>query len=150
VTKFGLPSGTYYENSTIYPGTGNFTNCKTVNYAPARLKATNTLKGPGAYASCNATNELRDGQFAKFFYNHPNLKWIPTNSSDYGNIPGILSVGSYSGNSLYVARFNVSYSNGTSYTDIARVWNGSIFYSNPSNQTNEAIFNGNFDILACA
>lgn len=110
----GFVAGKYIDGSTIYAGQGDFNVCwwqvislthqkkkmnKTKNNpqnpAPARIQTSNSISGPGAYSSCGGAlpaGENYDKISPKYFYNHPDLKWVPTTIDKYSTVPGKLCI----------------------------------------------------------
>lgn len=91
---------------------------------------------------CGAYHQYDNSNNATFFANHPNLKWIETNYTQYLNVEGKLKVGY-----LYVGRINVTTTNGT-YQVIGKIYLGFIYYRNPEN-TIEYVKGDGYEILAC-
>lgn len=107
----------------------------------ARLTIATNFEGPGAYMQC--VNKYQyDKVDPRFFYNHPNLKWIMTNLTQYLRVDGALRTGS-----MYVGRINVTTSKGT-FQQIGKIIGGYIYYRHPET-LKQIIFRGPYEILAC-
>lgn len=135
--------GTYYDGNPIYAGSGYFPECYGQGISPARISVSDTLNGKGAYSPCSVGNgETYDTSAPKFFYNHPDLKWIKTNGSTYGSVEGAILVGYHN-----IGRINITMANMT-FQGLGKIYDGYIYYTQPDmgieNSTSEE-----FEILAC-
>jgi hypothetical protein len=143
ITSLGFDSGVYYDNTVLYPGTGQYNQCYGLGQTPARITLSNSNQGQGAYASCG-NNEYYDKIDPRFFAKHQNMKWVKTTGSTYSSVYGAIKINA---NNLYVGRVNITINNKT-YQQIGKIWNGKIIYKNPA--TGEEIYSsGPFEILAC-
>lgn len=134
----------------IYPGSGNFTDCVNQNPAPGRFMVTNNFDGSGTYTPCyrDAGGEMYDATEPKFFFNHPNLHWVPTNGKNASKISGIIPVGKYDKSlNFYVGRINITFDNMT-FPQIGKVLFNKIWYYVPG-APQETYSIGNIDVLAC-
>lgn len=156
--------GTYYDGNPIYIGTGNFAQCWGQNPGPARISTLNTFKGPGAYrqvqpfkalleefnsntnvySSCQGApnGENYDTKDPRFFFNHPDLRWINTTGSTYNTVENAIYM-----SGVYVGRINITFANMT-FQQIGKIWAGNIYYNAPD-LGYEITSNGAFEILAC-
>lgn len=136
--------GTYIDGTTLYAGSGNFGQCNGENPGSARIVLNGPL-GMGAYTSCHQTTELFDGYQATFFYDHPNLKWVGSDSLNAVNVPGVIKVGP---TNVIPARVDLAAPNATWYRTSAKVYNQVVFYYEPGFPS-ESSYTGPIDVLAC-
>lgn len=141
VTTLGFNSGTYYDGSTVYVGTGNFAQCWSQNPAPSRITNANTFQGPGSYISCS-DNYMYDEIDPRFFAAHNDLRWIMANITELSKVEGALKIGY-----LHAGRINVTMGNGT-YQQIGKIYNGELYYRDPINKR-EVTTRGPYEVLAC-
>lgn len=155
--------GTYYDGNPIYVGTGNFAQCWGQNPGPSRISTVNSFRGPGAYrlvqknhycfynenktsvySSCQGApkGENYDTKNPRFFFNHPDLRWIKTNGASYLSVEGGILV-----SGVYIGRINITFQNIT-FQQIGKIWAGHIYYNKPD-LGYEITSNGEFEILAC-
>jgi hypothetical protein len=99
----------------------------------------------GAYSSCIGKTENFDRLTPKFFYAHPNLKWVGTHTTNAANIPGVIKLGPLN---LAVARVDVQTSNGTWYQTIGKVYSSRVYYYRVGDplEINES---RSIDVLVC-
>lgn len=144
-TTAGFTSGTYYDGTTFYVGQGNFDVCYGENPGPARIMITSSLQGNGAYYPCNTAGGeyFSNSSEVKYILDHPDLHWILTNGSQYGNVANAIKIGT-----SYIGRIDVNLANGT-YQQIGKVKDGKIYYSNIIPGA-EAQWTGTFEVLACS
>lgn len=141
--EFGYDSGIYLNGETIYPGTGDFSEC---------ASEVGTAKGPsrivssGAYASCTNNQEYFNKPSAEFFYNHPNLWWIPTDTSNIDSVDGKIAFGQYQNEDLFVSRKDVNSQTRGWFSQIGRVSAG---YNDYWNGEAEIMGYDTFDVLVC-
>lgn len=141
ITTLGFNSGTYYDGSTVYVGTGNFDQCWSQNPGPARVTIANTFKGPGSYLACYENN-LYDEIDPRFFAAHNELRWIMANTTELSKVEGAIKI-----RDLYAGRINITMGNGT-YQQIGKIYNGEIYYREPISGK-ELITRGPYEVLAC-
>lgn len=71
----GFPSGRYKDGSTLFPGTGSstmtFFGQSEVMRVPARISTDKIYKGAYGYSE-----NFYDGYEAKFYLDHPNIRWL--------------------------------------------------------------------------
>ena len=103
------------------------------------------LKGWGVYTSCSGTTEYFDRLEAKFFYAHPNLKWVGTDTTNAPNVPGVIKIGP---KNLITARVDLTAPNGTWYQTSGKVYANLVYYYKPGTN-GESSYNGPVDVLAC-
>lgn len=89
--------------------------CFGQNPSPARITTADesfyNQRGPGAYMSCIGTHNF-DRFDAKFYYAHPNLRWVPTIASQAPGVPGIINPVF----NFWVGRIRIDLGNMTYYT----------------------------------
>lgn len=140
---FGYDSGVYFTGETIYPGTGDFSECQSVagtSFGPARITS------DGAYVTCTANQEFFSNRSARFFYNHPDLWWISTSTSNINSVDGKLASGTYQGNDLFVSRKDVESSSKGRFSQIGRISSGNNNYWNGQTEISGA---DTYDVLVC-
>lgn len=145
----GFLSGTFYDNSTVFPGTGYFSNCSGNRVARISLTSSN---GIGAYSTCGSEG-IFDSYFPKYFYAHPQLKWVTTiNSSSAINVTGAIKVLTSSGKTQFVSRVNFT-SGGQNYQQITypTYYSSSVFCLDCGTKcgNNYTICTRIFEVLAC-
>lgn len=149
----GFAAGTYLDGSTIYAGSGSFPSCYNAVKIGARIQTSKSNFAPGAYLPCDLspTGEFFDNSTnAQYFYNHPNLQWVPTTADKARFVPGVFPVGP----SWYLARILQTSANGT-YTQVGFVDIGQIImlYRIPTNPATSARQSKggaiSIDVLAC-
>jgi hypothetical protein len=146
ITQLGFASGTYYDGSTIYPGTGAFDMCAAQNPAPARI--VNNFVGSriaGAYTSCALAPEYYEDKAPKFFMKHPKLKWVSTAYPVASLVPGVITVGPVY--LMQVGRTTLNIGNGTFY-QIGKVYASALYHYKPGDLA-ESISYGSFEVLVC-
>lgn len=145
ITTLGRIMGTYYDGNPIYIGTGNFAQCWGQNPGPARISTLNTFRGPGAYSSCQGApnGENYDTKNPRFFFDHPDLRWIKTNGSSYLSVDNAIYM-----SGVYIGRINITFEN-TTFQQIGKIWAGNIYHNRPD-LGYEIISNGDFEILVCS
>lgn len=99
----------------------------------------------GAYSSCAGVTENFDRLEATFFYAHPNLKWVGTDTVNAANVPGVVKVGP---KNLITARVDLAAPNGTWYETSGKVYGQVVYYYEPG-FTGESSYSGPVDVLAC-
>lgn len=144
----GLQSGTYIDGSTVFPGTGFYSEY--YGNHVARISLT-SKKGRGAYAAYSSSpTEMFNVTGAKYFYNDPHLNWITTNGRKVADVKEPLSVITSWLDLLLVVRVNLTDDSRKVYQQIGYyqinhkrviVWDRRISVYNES---------GNFDILTCS
>lgn len=108
-----------------------------------------SVKGPGAYYTCGSDKEeLYDGFEARYFVNHPNMKWIKTHTRSAIKVDGAIRTINPNGATCYVARLTLE-KDGRSYTQIGLFWDRDfkIYYADPT--LGKAEKNLRFEILTC-
>lgn len=144
IAQFGFNSGFYLNALPIYPGSGEFSDCGSIGntiYGPARITEF------GAYLTCANNIEYYNPTTAKFFYNHGNLNWVPTDIATVGSVAGKVSLGTYQNTNLFVSRKSISSPSLGTFSQIGRIWNG---YHDFWNGGQEVISSSdNFDVLVC-
>lgn len=162
---YGFPSGVYYDNSTLYPGTGNFNNAGGQNpgnlshkiifvylhcfVAAARIMTTNSLKGPGAYLSAGG-GELFENVEAKYFEKHPDLNWFKVHTNNAANIPGVIKMWRNS-NAVFSSFARIDQIvNGKSFKILGKFesWANAVYFTQ-SDLVTETSFQGIIEVLAC-
>jgi len=138
-SKDGFSAGTYIDGSTIYAGTGNFSQCFGQNPGPARVSSL------GAYMTCglSATGEYSDSASAQYYVQTPDLMWVPTTASAASSVKGAIVVAP----GFYVGRKFMPSLNGT-YQQVGKIQSGSFYYKTPG-RNDERTFGGEIDVLAC-
>lgn len=132
----GFKSGVTKDGSILYVGTGVSEECD--GDSPARISSNNDDKG--AYCQCFSIKEYFDNKDAKYFLDHPKLKWVPTNATGYKKIEGTLWAWQNS-----IGRVTLSSGLGKIFHQIGAIRDNQICY-----WQNEVVCEvGSFDILAC-
>jgi hypothetical protein len=144
LTNLGFPSGTFYDGTTIYPGTLGINACGGQTPGPSQIITSSTYKGPGGYMSCGGFLYF-DNTTAKYIKAHPKLKWVETTGSAAPNVPG--AIGLQSSLLMYYGRLNYTWANGT-YSVISKIFGGVLWYTVPFTGS-EATTGGTIDVLTC-
>lgn len=129
----------------MWAGVANFGACAGQNPGPGRLDFnSNSQKGIGAWMSCGSY--LFSNLEVRYFYAHPNLKWIETLGSSVLNVPGLVKLGgAWNFPVGKVAAFNAP---NISHTDLGKVYANVLYYYNVDKET-ETTTPGPFEVLAC-
>lgn len=120
------------------------TGKKTSNCGNLRSFKINVFSPCYAYVG----GERYDNTNVKYFLNHPDLKWIPTNGTEAPGVPGAIPAGKQGSLNMYIGRKIITIGNGT-FTQIGKIWGGSLRYYIPGN-VHETLIDKNFDVLACS
>lgn len=89
---------------------------------------------------------MYDNSTAKFYFKHPNLKWVKTTVPVAPNVPGAIKVQSPYGLG-FVGRIDVTFSNGT-FKQIGKVFDGYFFFTRDNLYSYDTT-QGEFEVLAC-
>lgn len=141
---FGLNSGRYFDNTPVYPGAGEFSQCLEfagVTYGPARVSPA------GAYISCLGGEEFFEQPSANFFYNHPNLRWKAADANSVAAIVNKVDAGYYQDDYLYVCRVNISSATRGAYTQVGKVYKDEIDYWTGDSEV--TTMSGTYEVLTC-
>jgi hypothetical protein len=141
----GFESGTYITGETVYPGTADMTACLAFNPSPARI-AFNGNSGAGAYMGCAGYGyEFYDDVNPQYYRDHPDLKWIPVNSTyALTAVPGVIRLTPF----VFIpAKIRVRMNNGT-FTIMGKVYGGVFYYYQPGNALETAAVM-DVEVLAC-
>lgn len=142
--QYGFAGGVFYEdNSTEYVGYGNFPGSPCSGQSPAPGFILTKPSKPGIYMSCFPGNQYSD-QTAIYLYNHPLLRWVPTNNVAMMTDPASLKISGnvwafLFGRVLYNGFYHVGKIDGTS--NVLTLW--------VTTSTGERSFNTGIEVLAC-
>jgi hypothetical protein len=141
----GFLGGQYDDGSKIYVGLGDFSACWGQSPAPARIMFNSSNYNNGAFSSCGAatTGEYFDNQKSQYFYNHPDMKWVPSTAASAASIQGAIKVGMF-----YVGR-KWLISKNRKYHQIGKIVNGVLYYKIPG-KNQEFTSDGDIDVLVCS
>jgi hypothetical protein len=140
----GLASGVYNDGTTLWAGVANFGACLGQNPAPGRLDFDiNSSKGIGSYMAC--TSYLFSNLEVRYFYAHPNLKWVETTGVSALNVPGLVRLGGAWNFPVGKTSFDAP---NITHSDFGKVWGNVLNYYNVDRAT-ETTTPGPFEVLAC-
>ncbi|KAG5668205.1 hypothetical protein PVAND_016154 [Polypedilum vanderplanki] len=144
----GFLAGKYFDNSTIYVGTGNSDVCKHQPNTPGRISTSTIGKGAGSYIECSG--EHFDDKTPAYLANHPNLRWVKADITILSSLTGAVAI--KSGDfGFFIGRINLTASNGMIYQQVSKlhVDNGAqgLWYINEDGST--ASTDNGYEVLVC-
>jgi len=142
VMQHGFSAGKFSDWSEAYVGHAINAACKNEYNCPARLSVTGSRQG--AFMACQ--NEHHDTVGMRFLLNHPDLKWIRTNTNDLFSIPKLVKVKSTHIYTFHIGRINLTRSDGSTYTVVSKVYGNNVLsYSLGQGHTEVS----NPEVLSC-
>lgn len=136
----GFKSGVSKDGSPLFVGTGKYSDCG--GDLPAMMSTSPDNKG--AYSVWDKNLKFDDKE-AKYFIDHPKLKWVATNSTSYDRVAGALLAWRTGNAQSNFARVTLSNERGKTFYQIGVIENNEICYwQNAANCGTDT-----FDILTC-
>lgn len=139
----GFQGGVYYADNVTkeFVGYGDGSSCANQNPVGCYIR---TVNGPGCYISCGGPERF-DNLTAKYLLNHPQLTWVPTNTTAMRTLPNVLQI---SGNGWIFFFGRILYQG---YYQVGKLHAGpgtfTLYIQEPSGATS---YSTEFEVLTCA
>lgn len=125
----------------VYPGTGYSRRWFTEHVS--RISINSYFSEPVSYMVCEESYLGFDRDFAKYFLDHPKLKWIHSSTKNVANVPGKIIVFTDNGNE-FVGRTTLTSKQGKTYQQIGYIKHDLLHFWHESYENST-----NFEVLVC-